>query len=589
MRSIKLIVAALFVLSFAGCIKKTKKKAETPVEATAPAAASQTTTAGSNSKLNNSELKIGMSQEFENFNPLIASMSATTLMSKLAMRDLVYIDANGKWMPQLVKSIPTLDNGGAKIVTVGGVKKIEAVWEILDAAVWGDGVPVTCDDASFAIKVASAATVSVGEKEVFTQVEKITVDPKNAKKCTFLYDKAKWDFYQLGTFHLLPKHLEEKIFNMYGAENGGYEKNSLYTKDPYNKGLYNGPYLLQEIQLGDHVTFVPNPKWWGETPKIKKIIFKYIPNTGTLEANIRSGTIDLISTLGLSLDEALAFDKKVKAENLPFQVLFQPSTVYEHIDLNLDNPALKELKVRKALNYSMNREELVASLFEGKQSPAIHNITPKDPWYTDDPSKVTIYKYDPRQAEKLLDEAGWKPGSDGIRMKAGKKLSFTLMTTAGNKTRELVEVYLQNKWKQVGIEVNTKNEPARVFFGETTKKRGFDSMALFAWVSSPENSPKSTFLTANIPTAKNGWSGQNYMGWKNPKVDKLLLDLDTEMVHEKRIAIIHEVLKYYTDEVPVLPLYYRSDVAVIPTQLKNFRLTGHQFPETNEVEKWTLE
>jgi peptide/nickel transport system substrate-binding protein len=337
------------------------------------------------------------------------------------------------------------------------------------------------------------------------------------------------------------------------------------------------------------VTFVPNPKWWGEPPKIKKIIFKYIPNTGTLEANLRSGTIDLISTLGLSLDEALAFDKKVKAENLPFQVLFQPSTVYEHIDLNLENPALKDIKVRKALNYSMNREELVASLFEGKQAPAIHNITPKDPWYTDDPAKVTIYKYDPRQAEKLLDEAGWKPGSDGIRTKAGKKLSFTLMTTAGNKTRELVEVYLQNKWKQVGIEVNTKNEPARVFFGETTKKRAFDSMALFAWVSSPENSPKSTFLTANIPTAKNGWSGQNYMSWRNPKVDKLCMDLDTEMNNEKRIAIVHEILKYYTDEVPVLPLYYRSDVAVIPTQLKNYRLTGHQFPETNEVEKWTLE
>jgi len=170
MSSIKLILATVFILSSSGCIKKTKKKAEVPVEATA--AVSQTTAAASTSKLNNSELKIGMSQEFENFNPLIASMNATTIMSKLAMRDLVIIDANGKWVPQLVKSIPTLDNGGAKIVTVGGVKKIEAVWEILDAAVWGDGAPVICDDASFAIKVASAATVSVGEKEVFTQIEK---------------------------------------------------------------------------------------------------------------------------------------------------------------------------------------------------------------------------------------------------------------------------------------------------------------------------------------------------------------------------------------------------------------------------------
>lgn len=581
MKSIKILLTAVLLVTFSSCTKKEKTETTGSAQEAAPAATAP--------KLNNSELKIGISQEFENFNPLIATMLATTIMQKLVNRNLVTIDADGKWVPQLAKSIPTLENGGAKLVTVGGAKKLEAVWEILDNATWGDGTPVTCADFAFAVKVASAATVSIGEKEVYTQVEKITAPADNPKKCTFTYEKPKWDFYQLGTFYPLPKHLEEKIFNMHATENGGYEKNSLYVKDPYNKGLYNGPYLMTDIQLGDHVTFVPNPTFYGEKTKIQKIIVKLIPNTGTMEANLRSGTIDMISTLGLALDQALAFEKKVKAESLPYNVLFQPSTTYEHIDLNLDNPILKDIRVRKALNYSINREELVNSLFEGKQPPAIHNITPKDPWYTDDPNKVVIYKYSPREAEKLLDEAGWKRGADGIRTKGGKRLAFTVMTTAGNKTRELVQVYLQNGWKQVGIEVNSKNEPARVFFGETTKKRLFDSMALYAWISSPENNPKSTFLSTNIPTAKNGYSGQNQMGWKNPKVDALLTALDAEFSHEKRVELIHQVLKFYTDEVPVLPLYYRSDVAVIPTQLKNFRLTGHQFPETNEVEKWTLE
>lgn len=586
MKNARLLITVALLVSFAACTKKPKNK---PVQNAPEVAATQAQAPAPTSALNNNELKIGIGQEFENFNPLIATMNATTIMSKLVIRNLVTINADGKWVPVLAKSIPTIENGAAKIVTVGGTKKVEAVWEIKDEAVWGDGKPVICDDFAFAIKVASAATVSIGEKEVYTQVEKVTVDPTNPKKCTFTYDKAKWDFYQLGTFYALPKHLEEKIFNLYGAENGGYEKNSLYVKDPYNVGLYNGPYIMQEIQLGDHVTFVQNPKWYGEPTKIKKIIFKLIPNSGTLEANLRSGTIDMISTIGLALDQALAFDKKVKAENLPYTVLFQPSTVYEHIDLNLDNPMLKDIRVRKALNYAINKEELVQSLFEGKQSPAIHNITPKDPWYTDDPTKVTLYKYNPREADKLLDEAGWKRGPDGIRTKAGKRLSFTLMTTAGNKTRELVQVYLQNGWKQVGIEVNSKNEPARVFFGETTKKRNFDSMALFAWVSSPESSPKPTFLSTNIPSAKNGYSGQNQMGWINKEVDKLCLALDLEFSNEKRIELIHKILKYYTDEIPVLPLYYRSDVAVIPTQLKGFRLTGHQFPETGEVEKWNLQ
>jgi peptide/nickel transport system substrate-binding protein len=562
-----------------GCTKK---------EATTDAGGSSATSS-SQGKLNNNELKIGISQEFETFNPLISNMMATTYMMRMTLRPLVTIDADGKWVPQLAKSIPSLENKQAEIKKVNGKDRIVATWEIQDNATWGDGTPVTCADFEFSTRVAASNNVSVGDKETYSQVEKIESDKANPKKCTFTYDKVRWDFHMLGTFYPLPKHLEEPVFKKFGGQKEGYEKNSLFTKDPTNPGLSNGPYVVSELQLGDHVTFTPNPKYQGEAGKIKKIIVKLIPNTGTLEANLRSGTIDVISTMGFALDQALAFDKKVKEEKLNYTVLFQPSTTYEHIDLNLDNPFLKDVKVRKALHYSINKDDLVNALFEGKQKPALHLLTNIDPWYTDDPAKITIYKYNKREADRLLDEAGWKMGPDGIRMKDGKKLSFTIMSTAGNKTRELVQVYLQNQWKQVGIEVTAKNEPARVFFGETTKKRKFDSMALFAWISSPESSLKVTLHSSKIPSAKNGYSGQNQMGWISKEVDELCEKLDVELKHENRVALVHQILKHYTEEVPVLPLYYRSDVAVIPNQLKGYRLTGHQFPETNQVEKWTLE
>jgi len=504
------------------------------------------------------------------------------------MRSLVILDADGKWVTQTAKQIPTIENGAARIVKVKGKETIQADWEILETAVWGDGVPVTCNDIAFSVTVAASENVSVADKESYTQMADIKIDPTNAKKCTITYDKLRWDFYKMTQLYL-PKHLEEPVFKKYGATKEGYEKNSLFTKDPTNPGLYNGPYLITGIQLGDNVTFAINPKFYGTPAKIQKIIIKVIPNTGTLEANLRSGTIDKISILGLAFDQALAFEKKIKEEKLPYETLFQPSAVYEHIDLNLDNPFLKDVKVRKALVYAINREDLVNALFEGKQKVALHNFTPLDPWYTDDPNKITIYKYNKREAERLLDEAGWKAGTDGIRMKDGKRLSFTLMTTAGNKTRELVQVYLQNQWKQVGIEVSTKNEPARNFFGETTKKRKFDSMALFAWISNPESSPKGTFHSSKIPSEKNGWSGQNQMGWVNPQIDKLTDALDVEVTHEKRVALVHEITKIYTDEVPVIPLYYRADNAVIPKNLKGLRLTGHQFAETNAIENWNLE
>lgn len=537
----------------------------------------------------NKEFNIGISQEFENLNPIIMTMSATVYMVRMANRSLVVLDADSKWVPQLAKEIPSIDKGTAKLVEIGGVKKVVANWEILDAAKWGDGTPVTCEDFAFTREIASSTNVAVGEKETYTQVEKIEWDPKTPKKCTFTYDKARWDFYKLGNFIPVPKHLEGPIWKKYGAQKEGYEKNSLYVRQPTNPGLYNGPYVISNVKLGSHVTFVPNAHFYGQKPKIQRIVVKLITNTGSLEANLRTGTIHMISTLGLALDQALALEKKVKAEKLPYSVNMVPSITYEHIDLNLDNPILSDVRVRKALLHSVNRQDLVKALFEGKQPAAEHFVSPKDPWYTTDPKYITTYNYSRRTAQKLLDEAGWKMGSDGYRYKDGKKLSLTFMTTAGNKTRELVQTYLQEQWKQVGLEVVIKNEPAKVFFGETNSKRKFTGMSMYAWVSSPENNPRSTLHSKSVPTNSNGYSGQNYPNWKNPAVDKAIDAIDLEFNTKKRNELAWELQKHYTNEVPVLPLYYRADISVTPTALKNYRMPGHQFHETNEVERWTLE
>lgn len=540
-------------------------------------------------KTTNNELKIGISQEFDSLNPIMLQLVASTYINYMINRRMTNLDRNNKWVPQIVKEIPTLENGQAKLITEGGKKKLTAIWEIKDNVKWGDGTPVTCDDVLFSRTVALSNNVSVGERELYAQIEKIDIDSKNRKKCTFTYNKAIWDYpQQLGTFYILPKHLEESVFEKNKNAKEGYEKHSNYSKNPTNPGLYNGPYVVSELKLGDHVTLIPNKFFYGDPPKIKKIIVKLIPNTGTLEANIRSGTIDKISVLGLTLDQAITLEKKIKSENVDFTVVYTPSAVHEHIDLNLDNPILKDVKVRKALVTAIDKEQLVKSLFEGKQVASIHFMTSADPWYTDDPKYITTYRYSKRQAAKLLDEAGWIPGADGYRYKDGKKLSLSFMTTAGNKTREAVQVYLQNQWKQVGVEIIVKNEPGRVFFGETTKKRKYD-MAMYAWTSTTENNPRSTLHSEMIPTEKNGWSGQNYPGWKNAKMDKLIEDMALEFNSKKRVELAAEMQKLYTDELPVIPLYYRTDNAVIPKNMKNFKIPGHQFSETNEVELWNLE
>jgi peptide/nickel transport system substrate-binding protein len=535
---------------------------------------------------NNTEFKIGIAQEFESFNPAIMSMVATQYMFQMVGHALVTLDANAHWVPQLVKSIPSLENKQAKFSS--DKKTIIATWELKDNANWGDGTPVTCADLAFTREVGMNDNISIPNKELYTQITKIEWDPKTPKKCVFTYDKARWDFYQLGDFRPLPDHLERPIYEKYKNQKEGYEKNTNYTKNPTMDGLYNGPYKISEIKLSDHVTFVPNPQFYGKQPKIKKIQVKLIPNTGTLEANLRSGTVDKISSLGFAFDQALAFDKRVRAEKMPYEVVFKSSTTYEHIDLNLDNPILKDVRVRKAMVYAINREELVKALFEGKQEVAIHNTAPIDPWYTKDPKKIVLYPYSKKDATRLLEDAGWKMEADGYRHKDGKKLSLTFMTTAGDKTRENVQVFLQNQWKAVGIEILIKNQPARVFFGETTRHREFEAMAMYAWESSPETSPKTNLYSEKIPTEKNGWSGQNTTGYSSPKMDDYLNKLDGEFNAGKRKELMANILHLYTDDVFVIPLYYRAKVAVIPVGLTGFNMVSHQYAETNNVQDWEM-
>jgi len=238
--------------------------------------------------------------------------------------------------------------------------------------------------------------------------------------------------------------------------------------------------------------------------------------------------------------------------------------------------------------HGMKKDEIMTSIFQNKAANSIHWITPGDTWFTDDAKYVVRYNYDRKKAKALLDEAGWKLGKDGYRYKDGQKLSLKMVGGASIKLIENIQAILQSQWKDLGVEVLLKNEPGRVLFSETIPKRKFD-LALFAWSSTPEQSPESTFHSKNIPTEKNSWSGQNNPGWSNPSVDKNLEKLKEEFDPKKRKALIAEIIKAYTTDIPVIPLFFRPDNAVIPANMKGFNLVGHQFYESLHSEHWELQ
>jgi peptide/nickel transport system substrate-binding protein len=164
-------------------------------------------------------------------------------------------------------------------------------------------------------------------------------------------------------------------------------------------------------------------------------------------------------------------------------------------------------------------------------------------------------------------------------------LSLELMTTAGNRTRELVEQVLQSQWRRLGVEIRIKNEPARVLFGETVPHRRFD-MAMYAWISAPENVPRSILHSSEIPNADNGFAGQNAAGFKNPEMDRLIDALEIELDPDKRKTLWAELQRLYATELPSLPLYFRSDSFILPKWLSGLRPTGNQYPSTLWITDW---
>lgn len=534
------------------------------------------------------ELKIGISQEFDTIHPMIATMLASNYVYNLAGRSLLVLDAKGQWSTQLAKKIPSMKDGDAKIVTYNGQKVIQATWHLLENAKWSDGTPVTCADFKFALDVSLSPNVGVSSKEDYSAVEAIEWDAKTPKSCKFTYNKVRWDFYQIPRFIPLPAHIEKDIFEKHKNETLAYEKNSLYAKKPSALGLYNGPYQIAEVQQGSHIVFTPNPHFYGPAPKFKRIVVRIISNTSSLEASLLTNQIDMVAPVGFTIDQAINFEKKIKSSNLPFLVQSKSALFWEHIDINLDSPIFKDKKVRQALLYGVNREDLNKALFEGKLTISQHPIAPIDPWFSSDPKISKPYAFDHKKASQLLDEAGWKMDTaSGYRMKNGERMSIQLMTTAGNKVRELVSTYLQKQWKDIGIEILIKNEPARVFFGDTIKKRKFSGLAMYANGAFPERIPLQLH-SKSIPTEKNAWSGRNIVGWKNRQVDQTIDKLEGEFDQKKRKALAAIIIKNFTEEVPALSLFYPVDVAVVHKNLKNVDITGHQFSNTNQAEYWDL-
>lgn len=524
-------------------------------------------------------ITIGMVQFPPDLHPFITATSIKDTVLLAVSRPMIGYAADGSPICLLCTEVPSLANGGAKLVKRDdGTDGMEVVYTLKPDIFWADGVPVTAKDVAFSFKVSRA----FNPPQVIENVEAL-----DAQRIKFTLKTTQYDYQRIAnsfsTSAILPEHIEAPIFAA-ASDPLDYGRKSAFNANPTNPGLWLGPYRVANYQRSGVVTLVPNAYWKGRKPYFRKVELRLLENTAALQANLMSGDVDTVASgnLGLTLDQIVSM---AKTQSDRFDFNFIPSVAsYEHLALNLDNKFLADRRIRQIIIMAIDRKTIVSRLFSNRFEVADSFKHPSQFGWDKD---AKTWPYEPKKAKSMLLEMGFKPGADGIlQSPTGERLSLDLTTTAGNHARELVEEVIQTELKSIGIEVVIKNQPAREMFGETLRKRNFNGMVMFQTDMPLDYVPTIYFSSSYIPSVDNAYSGLNYMDWHNDAVDQAMVAARAELDPQKRKKLWKTIISQYVYDLPEIPLYFPATGLITPKWMTGIYNPGRTGIITSWIEDW---
>ncbi|MED0981437.1 ABC transporter substrate-binding protein [Bacillus paramycoides] len=410
---------------------------------------------------------------------------------------------------------------------------------------FSDGSPLTADDVAFTLTLlhdkAYEGEIDISQYAVkggkeykegkATSIEGLQViDPQTIKITTEKVNSQ--------TLTALGGPVLSKAY--YGKD---YKQNTSldYLKELYGKPIAAGPYKFEKYIPGQEVRFVANENYYAGKPKISNFIYKITAGDTKLQL-FQTGEVDYTG-LGTG-DEILEQAKGLQFANIQIETAASFSYIY----MNNNKPYLKDKKVRQALIYGLDRKKYVDTALKGYGTVANVPIHPTSWAYTEE--GVNKYEYDKEKAKKLLDEAGWKVGSDGVREKDGQKLKLSYFGPSSAKDSDLLIPIAKENYKEIGVEFNPEFMDFNTMLSKVNKG-DYD----LASVSTPITSDPSE-------TAGEYLSGVNEksLGYKNAKVDELIKKGIETVDIEKRKPIYKELYKELSDDPPVILLNYRRTI-----------------------------
>lgn len=339
------------------------------------------------------------------------------------------------------------------------------------------------------------------------------------------------------------------------------------TKDGVTSYVGSGPYKLTEVVTDKYAVFEVNENYWGEKPKIKKIVVKVIPDNQTRILALEKGEIDLIFGKNMVDADAIRKFKEMKG----FKTDLSKPTSTRQIVINTTKPGLNDKAVRYALQYATDKKKISEGIFYGLE-PAADTLFATSVPYADVGLKP--YEFSEEKAKSTLSAAGYVLGADGIYTKDGKPLEFSLLYNADSVTEKNIAEFLQAEYKKIGIKLNIKGEEEQSY-RDNMKAGNFDLVFNISW-GTPYD-PQSSLSAMRRPVYGD-FAAQQGLADK-AEIDAAITEILTSTDETKRKDLYKFVLTRLHEDAVYIPLTYETNKAIY-----NSRVQGvHFMPTQYEV------
>ena len=500
---------------------------------------------------------VGLSQEPTVFNPLLPHIEVDQGVHWNLFSPLWGVDDKGDFFPQLATEIPTVENGG--------ISEDGLTWKIKlrPGVTWHDGAPFTANDVKFTLDLINDPHFRAYSRNGHSLVRDIQVT--SPTEITWRMEKVYAPYLSILSWtFIVPQHILAKASDP--------------NTSPFNNApVGTGPFRWGERMAGDHITLLANEHFFGTGPYLERVVFRYIPDLTVLFTQFQTGAIDHTSIQGITADH---YNEAVKIPGR--KIIVGPGPFVESITMNQSRPVFQDLAVRQALYTAMDKDSIIKAIYYGLPTPT-ESFLPRQSWaFNPDLPKQA---YDPAKAKQILDEAGWKPGAGGIREKNGVRLSFTNSTTAGNHVREQAQELLQQTWRDIGADMQIKNMPAAVIWGDYYNLSHYDSVMVGQdEMTGPDPDPTIYYSSKAIP-AKGG-SGQNTMEYVNPKVDELLVQGAETLDQTKRAAIYRQMQSIIRGDLPMLTIFQYAIIEGVKDKLIGYKPSVYVSSNCWNIGQW---